>query len=315
MRLSSFLVFISILQSAAAQTRLATPALGYVYDPSLGAVRAIRGVPGAALLADVVDTGLELTSAEISPSQDFAVAVSASDRRVRVIRWLDGQAPSVTLVGGAMESPDRQIFSPSGSAVVLQEGNSGRLQVITGLPESAVLQEIPSTASGAIAIADNGAIALAGDDGVRIVNPDLISFVLPFPASIRTLAFSREGRDLAAITSSGDLYVARNIAAGVDIRSVSYNSPRLEKAVAIRFSLDGSSAYVADASGRLASIVFESGDTTGVSCQCAPTALQPLGRPGLLRLTAISDQPLFLFDTSIDRPRVWFVPMADRSAQ
>jgi hypothetical protein len=315
MRLYPLFLFVSLIPCAA-QPRLGAPALGFVYDPSLGAIRAIRGVPGAALLADVIETGLELTSAEISPSQDFALAVSASDRRVRLVRWPDGQAPSVTLVGGAMDSPDGLIFSPSGSAAVLQEGNSGRLQLITGLPESAVLQEIPSTASGAMTVSDNGAVALAGDDGVRIVNPDLISFVLPFPAGIRALAFSREGRDLAAITSSGDLYVARNIAAGVDIRNIPYGSPRLAEPVAIRFSVDGSSAYVADASGRLASIVFESGDITVISCQCAPTALQPLGRQGLLRATAISNQPLFLFDTSVDRPRVWFVPMADRrSAQ
>ncbi len=317
MRLSSFLVFLSLLQSATAETRLATtPVLGYAYDPSLGAIRAIRGIPGAAVLGDVVDSGLELTAAEISPSQDFALAVSASDRRLRLIRWSDGQAPSVTLLNDAMEAPSRLIFSPSGAAAVLQEQNSGRLQVITGLPASAVLQEIPPSASSAIALADNGAIALASGDGVRVFGPDRNSFVLPLPTSIRALAFSRDGRDLVAMTGSGDLYLAKNLEAGVDIRNISYGSDRLADPVAVRFSADGSSVFAADASGRLASILLENGDTRETVCPCIPTRIQPMGQRGLLRVTEISDQPLFLFDTSAERPRVWFVPMADRrSAQ
>jgi hypothetical protein len=213
-----------------------------------------------------------------------------------------------------MDSPDRVIFSPSGSAAVLHDRSSGRLQAVTGLPESAILQEVPSAASATIAVADNGAVAVAGEDGVRIFGPDLNSFTLPLPNGIRSLAFSREGRDLVAITSSGDLYLAKNIETGVDIRNVPYQSTRLQEAVGLRFSADGSSAMAADASGRLASIHLESGETREAGCQCEPTEIQPLGRKGLVRITGISNQPLFLFDTSADRPRVWFVPMADHGS-
>lgn len=316
MRLSSFLVLVSILQSAAAQPRLATPALGYVFDPSLSGIRAVRGIPGAAVLADVVDTGLEFTSAEVSPSQDFALAVSASDRRVRLIRWSYGQAPAVTLLTDAMTAPGRLIFSPSGSAALLEDPESGRMQVVTGMPESPVVQEISSAASSAMAVADNGAIALAGADGVRISGPALNPFTLPLPAGIRALAFARNARDLIAMTGSGDLYLARNFEAGIDIRSISYESTRLLDPVAVRFSADGSAILAADASGRLTSILLENGDTREAACACAPTGLQPLNSRGLVRVTNVSDQPLFLFDTSADRPRVWFVPMANRrSAQ
>ena len=314
MRLSSFSVFLLILESAAAQTRLATPALGFAYDSSASAIRAVRGVPGAAVLGDVIDTGLELAAAEISPSQDFALAVSASDRRVRLVRWSEGQSPSVTLVGGAIESPGRLIFSPAGSAAVLADSHSGRLQLLTGLPDSFDLHEIPATSGAVVAVADNGSIALAVDDGVRVIGRDLNSFLLPLPAGVRALAFSRDGRNLAAVTHSGSLYVAKNVEAGADIRSVAVAS--IADAVAVRFSPDGSSVFVAEASGRLLSILLESGDASEIHCSCAPTGLHPLGRRGLLRVTDIANQPMFLFDTAADRPRVWFVPMADsRSAQ
>lgn len=316
MRLSSFLVFVFILQSAAAQMRLATPAIGYVYDPSLGSVRAIRGIPSAALLGEVVETGLELFSAEVSPSQDFALAVSASDRRVRLIRWSGGQTPAVILLQHAMDAPGRLIFSPSGAAALLQDSDAGRLQVVTGMPGSAVVQDIPAISGSPLAVADTGMIALAGVDGVRIFGPDFTPSVVPLPADIHVLAFTRDGRDLVAMTSSGDLYLVKNLQRGIDIRSISYGSSRLADPVAVRFSEDASSVFAANALGRLASILLENGDTREVACACAPTGIRPLGRKGLLRVTDVSRQPLFLFDTSADRPRVWFVPMADRrSAQ
>jgi len=254
MRLSSFLVLVSILQTAAAQSRLATPALGYVFDPSLSGIRAVRGIPGAAVLADVLDTGLELASAEVSPSQDFALAVSASDRRVRLIRWSEGQAPSVTLLPDAMHAPGRLIFSPSGSAALLENPESGRIHVVTGMPESPVVQEIATVASSALAVADTGVVAAAGADGVRISGPALTPYTLPLPAGIRALAFARNALDLVGITGSGNLYLAKNLEAGVDIRSISYESTLLDP-VALRFSADSSAILAADRSGRLASIL------------------------------------------------------------
>jgi hypothetical protein len=190
------------------------------------------------------------------------------------------------------------------------------MQVVTGMPESPLVHEIPAAASSAIAVADNGAIAAAGADGVRISGPALTAFALPLPAGIRALAFARNARDLIAMTGSGDLFLAKSIEAGIDIRSIAYQSTRLLDPVAVRFSADGSAILAADASGRLASILLGNGDTREATCACAPTGLQPLNSRGLVRVTNISDQPLFLFDTSADRPRVWFVPMADRrSAQ
>jgi hypothetical protein len=314
MRLSPFLILISIIHSAAAQPRLATPALGYVYDPNLRAIRTIGGVPGAALLAEPLDLGLELTNAVISPSQDFALALSSADNRVRLINWRHGRSASVSVLDHGPIAPDGIVFSPSGSAAILHDSASGGSLVVTGLPESPAIHETGPLAIGPMAVADDGMIAVPADDGVRIVDKNLNSFSLPFPAGSRGLAFSRAGHDLLSVTSSGDLYLAKNIDQGVDIRSLFYDAARLADPVAVRFSVDGSSAFLANTSGMLASIHLESGAAVVLSCQCAPTGIQPLGPRGLVRVTAVSDRPLFLFDAAPDRPRVWFVPAADHGS-
>ena len=311
MRLFPFLLFVSLVPVAAPQGRVASPALGYAFDPALGAIRAIRGIPGAALLAEPLDAGGALVEAAISPTHDFALAVFASDRRARIIRWQDGESLSVLPLENALNAPDGFVFSPSGSAAVLHDRISKRLQLITGLPASPVLREIAFPATRAIAVADNGVIALADDGGVRIVHPDLDSFILPVSGA-RALAFSPVARDLLAVTGSGALYFARGIERGLDIREVPYDSASLADPVAVRFSDDGSSAAIAAASGALASVDLAAGVLALLSCDCSPTGIHPLTRGGLLRVTDISDRPLFLFDTAPDRPRVWFVPAVDR---
>lgn len=287
--------------------RLTAPVLGYAYDPAVAAIRAVRGHPGAALIAEPLEAGIPLADAVIAPSQDFAVVISAGDRRARIIRWSGGQPPSTTVLDDAIDGPERLYLSPSGRAAVLS-GRSGHLQVVTGLPDSPRLHPIPSDALGPIAVADSGAVAVAGGDGVRVFGPEHASYSLPISADVAALAFDLRSRDLLAITTSGDIYVAKNIEGGADIRYIAYTEAPLADPVAIRFSADASSAVIATKSGKLASIDLNTGRAAVASCQCAPAAIQPLASDGLFRVTDISSRPLFLLDTRRRQPRVWFVP-------
>ena len=310
MRFTLSLLFVSVVRLAEAQ-QIASPALGYAYDPSLRAIRVIRGLPGAALLEETIDVGLEVTAAEIAPSQDFALIVP-TDLRPRLLRLQAQQQPTAALLDAAMDFPDRLIFSPSGSAALLYRHDSGRLQVFTGLPGLPAAHEIPFAPANTMAISDDGAIALAGHSHLRIIGPDLRSFSLPLPprTEVKALAFSPQGkRNLLVISSDGELYVAKDIHSGLDIRRISYGAA-LANAVAARFSADGSAALLADSSGVLASVDLESGTSTLISCHCSPTRIEPLASKNLLRVTDISDQPLLLFDTTPNRSRVWFIPTA-----
>jgi hypothetical protein len=182
-----------------------------------------------------------------------------------------------------------------------------------------VLQEIEpagSTAAAAFAIADDATIALATADTVLAIGPDLSSSPLPLPGDVRSLTFRRAGRDLAAVTRSGDLYLARNVNGDLEIRQIYSGDTQTADPVAIQFAPEGSAAFLANTAGTLAAIDLNTGSATALSCQCAPTGLQPFGRAGLFRITEISDRPLLLFDGTPGRNRVWFVPAETRrSAQ
>ena len=218
MRLNSFLILASLLECAGAQT-IAHPALGYAYDPGLRAIRAVAGIPGAALLADPLDIGFPVAAAAIAPRRDYALVVSADENAVRLVRWNEA-APSVTLVNGAMTAPDRFAFSPSGAAAVLYNSQSGALQLVTGLPGAGVVQDLQNaSAADAVAIADDGVVIIAGA-GVRVIGTDRNSAPLPLPDGIAAVAFDRSSHDLLAVSRSGDVYFARNVDAGADIRQI-----------------------------------------------------------------------------------------------
>lgn len=311
-----FLILASFLPYAAAQSGIATPALGYAFDPAMQAIRSVRGIPGAAVLGEPLGMRSGLTAAAISPAQDYAIALSPEEG-AKLIRW-DAGLPSATPIDGAIPAPDRIAFSPSGKAALLYDTNSGRMQALAGLPDSPTLQEIQPAGSSAaaFAIADDATIALARPDGAFVIGQDLSSSPLPLPGAVAALAFQAAGHDLVSVTGSGDIYLAKNVNGNLELRQIYPGDAQTASPVAVQFSQDGSTAFVANTAGVLASVDLTAGSIAAVSCQCAPTGLQPFGHPGLFRITEISSRPLLLFDGALPRPRIWFVPAeAQRSAQ
>jgi hypothetical protein len=317
MRWTSFLLLVWLAPCATAQPEVSTPTLGYAYDPGLRAIRTIRGIPGAALLAEIVDGGFAAVSATVAPSQDFALAVSSTGE-VRIVDWRSG-TPTSTILADAMNAPDGLTFSGSGTAAVLSDSQSGHIQVVTSLPDAPAIREIVpaggSTPAAAIAVADDGTVAWATGDGVQFVGTDLAPFSLPLPSGVVALVFAASNHDLLAATSAGDLYLAKDAYAGADIRKIDSDS-RLANPVAVQFSADGSTAFVAGQAGTLAYIDLNAGTTATVSCQCAPSGFDRLGHTDRFRLTGISNRPVFFFDGTPQRQRLWFVPAPDpRNAQ
>jgi hypothetical protein len=315
MRLKSLLLLTSLLPCATAQSGISVPATGYAYDSQLRAIRAVRGIPGAALVAEALDAGFDLAAAAIAPSQNFALAIStAGESPVHVISWRTG-TPSIAILPDAMSAPDGFVFSPSGSAAVLSDSQSGQIQVATFLPDSPIIREIQPAGSPparVIAVADDGSTVLVRADTVRLIGTDLNSMPLALPSDVTALAFSGSTHDLLAVTQAGDLYVAQNLHLGTNIRKVYSGDDRTADPVAVQFSSDGSIAFVANKQGLLASINLNAGTASAASCQCVPTALQPFGSASLFRLNGISNRPLLLFDATPGQARFWFVPAPER---
>jgi hypothetical protein len=206
------------------------------------------------------------------------------------------------------------VFSPSGSAAILYRQDSSRIQILTGLPDTPVIRDL-STAGlnspAALAITDDGTLALvAGQDSDPswTVGPDGNFTPLALPGSTTAVAFRRGSHDLLSATSTGDLYLARDIDTLPAFGRIFAGGDTPSVPVAVQFSLDGATSYAIGANGTVIAVEPATGSSRTISCGCKPAALEPL-RPGtMFRLTAVSSRPLMLFDASAGDLHVWFVP-------
>jgi hypothetical protein len=310
----SYLLMVSLagLGSAQAQdSSVGVPVLGYAFDASASAIRPLRGLPGAALLGDPLDLGFSASSAVIAPEQSFALAVS-QDGQARVVSL--GAKTTVSVLDGAMTSPERMLFSPSGAAALLLAGN--RAQIVTGLPGSPSVKDIDlSTMEGMIgsaALTDDGKLLLLAEttrNSIWLFHSDGSSTMLPVDAPRAVLAFRRGTHDAAAITQTGDLYQLQNLDDAPAVRTMLPGSDATAEAAGLWVSTDGAQVYAASTGGTITTVDLASGAARSVSCQCAPSGIQSL-RPGMYRLTDVSAKPVMVLDTSAATPQVWFVPVA-----
>jgi hypothetical protein len=315
MRFYSSVLFslLPVFSAGAQDGSVSMPSLGFAFDSNLAAIRPIRGIPGAALVADPLDAGFPIRAAFIAPLQDFALAAPADDSPLRLIRFqtirpgLQNSSYDLRPLDGALSSPDRAVFSPSGHSAVLY-ASGGRAQILTGLPDQPAMRDLETAGAAPMAISDDGSLVVV--DGI-VLNAGGSPSSLSLPLSTVAVAFRGNSRDFLAVTTNGDVYLIRD----AEARLVYSGDEQTAEPVAIQFSPDGARAYTATARGALSTIDLGSGSLTSVSCGCRAAALEPLNSRGLFRVTSVSRPPLQLFDVSGSEPRVWFVPSAERSNQ
>src|SRR5262245_11244462 len=300
MRFSDLIFSLALWLPAAAAAQdagIAVPGMGFVFDAAAGAIRPIRGIPGAALVREPLDVGFAIRSAAISPQQDFALAVSIGDGRVRMVLLNNAQTREYD---GLLYSPDAILFSPSGHAAVLYNQSSGFLQILTGLPGAVVVHapQVSTLSASTLAIADDGILMSAGQDA-------------GWPSSIVALAFRRNSQDLLAVSNLGHLYLAQNLGGVPEFRQIYVGGDETANAIAVQFSNDGVTAYTANATGSITAVDLATGSAQTISCRCRPDSLQPMASGRLFRLTGIFGAPPMLLDVSTNEPRIWFVPLVD----
>lgn len=312
MRIDVVFLSATLLGCLGAQPRIGPAALGYAYDPAAGAIRSVIGTPGAAILGEAYATDFAMAGAVIAPLQNYAIAIGPGGN-VAILRGLPATSSPDAIDAAAA---DHIVFSPSGAAALLYGSGSASMQVVTGLPDRPAVRNIAAALPGrsAVAVRDDGAVAAAADEGVRIFAPDANSFLLPLAGAV-ALAFEPSGSRLAAVTNSGDIYLIAGLQDGLDLRRVA--SAAIDgEIVGAQFASDGSGVVIAATDGAVAMVDFAAGTVRSRNCGCAPTGLDAFGRPGLFRLTGVSDRPLMIVDAAADGPRFWFVPpVSPRSAQ
>jgi len=286
--------------------KIAGPSAGFVFDPSAHALRRIQGIPGAALVGAPVDFGFAVSAAYVAPRLD-SVFVLAGAGRAHLFR-LTADAPAERAVD-SLAAPLRVVFSPSGTAAALY--SPGSVQVIKGLPDAPVVaatmslrgnprprRPLPDT----LAISDDAAYLLYAAGGpIELIGVAGDSRQVIDGAAGSLAAFAPGSHD-AAVIHSGKLTLFQDIAGAAYERSF----PGIAAPSALAFSPDAQKLFVASATGRtVTTIQVATGGRSALACDCAPSALIPMG--SVFRLNELGAEPLWLLDTASERGLV-FVP-------
>ena len=301
---------------AAAQTgtALSGPTMGLVFDSSQSALRPIRGIPGAATLGDPVNLGFPLASATVSPRQNYALALRADDSSVVLVRAGGASAA----VSGARPAPALMVFSPAGTAAALYDSGAGRVQILTGLPDAAAVQndvDISALAGpvAALAVDDAGAslfLAAGAAEAVslyRITADGASQFLVSF-RSVAALSLSSNGREaLLADSAAGVVYAIRDLRGAGNVETIASGPDGLGAPIAVESDSAGR-VFVADQAGNLTILDRNHGSVLSLPCGCSPAGLFPLAGTATFRLTEPSGAPMWVLDASGANARVVAIP-------
>ncbi len=296
------------LAASPIETSISGPVLGYFFDPSLGGLRSILGIPGSSTLGALVDTGVALRGAEVSPRQDYALGLTAEPAAVVLVGLPAGKI-AAQLAEGA---PSRMALSPTGSAAALYYQDKQAVRVITGLPLNPApgvldVSWLPAPVA-ALAVSDDGIVLLAAGQNLYAAGGGLAA-----PALVTTLG---SATGLSFFENSRDALIAD---AGRDevvwIRDVTGAAERLKLAGASD-GLSGPIAVAAAGQTRrvlaatrtaIALLDLDGGPPALLPCSCAVAGMYRLNGSSVFRLNAPSGDPMLLLDAGTPAPRLLFV--------
>jgi hypothetical protein len=271
--------------------------LGYVADGT-GGIRPILGIPGAALAGELQAWGWEASLAEISPGQDYALAVDP-EGGVRRIE-LGGPSAQARAVDGAMRSPERILMGPGGRAALLVRGTDAQVIVGTAAPVAIDLSTLPGE-PGVLAVSDSGAVLAAADGGLFLLSEGAMH-ALPSTGAVTAVAFTPDGRD-ALGAGPRQLSIIETIAGQPAWRVIT----ALDEDFGTPIAVAGVKGRAIAAAAR-AVIVADLKNGAAVRLEGSITALARLNGDAF-RLTAYSADPMWMLDTG-GPPRLLFIPPA-----
>jgi hypothetical protein len=307
----------------AQQGRIAGPTSGLVFDPHSRGLRQVIGIPGAGTIGAPVGFAKDLTAAWVSPSLDSAIGM-ATDGSLRIYRIGPDSTTEISL-DGIDKGPQNVIFSPSGSAALLQSARG--MHVVTGLPDAPkVAGTIERTAtprsrlsaSGgrpslqrlSLAISDDGAYVLSSIGGtVQVHTTSGENRKLADVAVNAVVAFAAASHDAAVADSNAGVVLFRDLAGAATPSVIAPSDSKTASFSGMAFSVDGRRLHLASAAAHsVTTFDVQAGSATTAFCECSPSGLVRMDK--VFRLTEFSADPLWLLDGDQAEPRIVFVPAA-----
>lgn len=292
-----------------ADVQLEGPVLGWALDMRLQQLRPLQGVAGSATIGMPLNLGFQISQASISPRQDTALIVRASDGAVVLVNLKTGQSQTMDGLPG---SPVGFAYSPAGTAAIVTSSTSAVVWVITGLPDSPQLAARDLSAFGpaplTAAVADDGLLLAVIGNGLLAVKPGGDPSLIPWDIAPDTMVFAGATHD-AVLFGPGGLILVSDVAGGANRTVLMPPGDALWQAAGIGVTASGR-VFLVDITGKI--LIADS--TNGViglfDCGCRPSGTFAVNAAGVFRLTEISNRPIVMLDGSGSTPGILFVPPA-----
>ena len=291
---------------------LRAPVLGYLLQEDPLELRAISGIPGAAIRGEPLPLPEGVTRLRLAPGHGFAMAERGESDPPAVL-LLDGGATLAAPVSGALARASLVVFSPRGSAAALYSAGEARVQVLTGLPlQPQVSRDIAASGLVALAVSDDGEMLLTADEqglvyvsrvaGERqpVFRAEGLASMTFLPQRSEAVVGDRSRGEVFLLGGFDDAIYSRLIASG------------LEGLGAVRAATDGLSVLVAGSEGARAWIVdIASATARSLDLPASPAFLEPLRLPDAYLFASPPGEPAWLLMKSPDETRSYFIPGAE----
>ena len=304
--------FLLPLTAWCAEGELRAPVLGYLLQEDPLELRAISGIPGAAVRGEPLPLPEDVTRLRLAPGHGFALAERGESDPAAVL-LLDGRAALAAPVPGALARAGLVVFSPNGGAAALYSAGEMRLQVLTGLPlQPRVLRDIEASGLVALAVSDDGEMLLTADaQGLVCVSRSAGERQLVFRAeSLAGMTFLPRRREaVVGDRGRGDIFLLGGFNDAVYSRLIASG---LEGPGDVRAAADGRSVLVAGGEGNRVWIVdIASATARALDLPAGPAFLEPLRLPDTYLFASPPGEPAWLLVRSPDETRSYFIPGAE----
>jgi hypothetical protein len=300
------------------KSSMSAPVSGYMWDPTLLAVRPVDGIFGASSLGPPLFGSGVFRAGAISPNGSYALLTNA--QQILLASLPSGQPAALS---PALSPTQKITFSPSGNSALVYAGDAHSLLLVTGMPGTPEVKTLALAAGGSLtqaAVSDTGLILIvsrqaSGGDVIATLSLDGTPHPFSTMAKVAGAAFLSHA-DSAVIADAGANTIS--LASGLDkapnLTQIAGPQQGIAQPYGVAASADGHWAIVGNTQS--ASIVRL--DITGqsaplaVKCLCTPSILWPLTGTGIFQLTPAGSGAVWVFDG--DRPQARTVFIADAKA-
>ena len=300
-----------------ATAQMQRPLLGFVVGTNQIDVRAVLGIPGAAVMSDRLQLPAEVEKVHFAPKQQYAVLERNTDLPMSILTFAGSEPGPIFDVAGILNKANVLSFSPNGTKLVLYSSAERRLQLINGLPEAGqVVREInsddlPEEDLRFVALNDTGlTLLVATNQSIYRVAKGRPPEFLNNVGNLVGMRFRPQSDDALTLDSDiGELSLLQNLESSPS-RRLLLDGLNIDRHTILQ--IDDEAAIIAN---KTANVVWQVDLGTSVIQEfllsTSPVTLQDLRASHSFLLSYDDDQPAWILSKSEETRAVYFVPRAN----